>query len=210
MHIGRFLTLFSTVLAVFLAVGGPASVSAQAPPDPKQVVDAYERARAAGNLDAALAQFADDAVITVQGRSSKSYAGRDQVRSYLDTVGVRFKTVMRSTPLVQGVTVTWTERDEFPTMALDATVIAIVRSGVISSLIYRDSDPFGFVPDAAGASAPAPPRELPSYAWPAALVLLGTALMTAVFGRPRRRASRSRLNGHLLLALQGRRQDKAA
>jgi hypothetical protein len=211
-HLGRIRPLFSLVV-LCLAVGGPAVASGQTQStDPATVMETYERARAAGDVDAALAQFADDAVVTVQGRAAKSYSGKDQVRAYLETVGVRFKLIMRSSPLVQGVTVSWIERDEFPTMSIDATVLAIIRSGSISSLIYRNGDPFGFQPggaSAAAATAPPRARELPSYAWPAALALLGMALISVIFGRPRRRTP-SRLDGRLLVALQDHREHKAA
>jgi hypothetical protein len=205
------LVLLGVITLFGVAVG---SALAQTPADdPQAVAEAFELARGASDVDAALGQFADNAVVTVQGPTTRAYTGKDQVRMYLQTFGVRFQTVMRSTPHVQGNSVSWTERDEFPSQVVDSTVIVIVNAGRISSLIYRNGPPFGS-PQAATASAakdaPAPGQELPSLAWPAALAVVGLGLLAVVFGRPRRKASRSRLDGRLLLALQRPRSDRAA
>jgi hypothetical protein len=197
------------VVGMLLCFGlGAAPALAQALVDPNQVVEGFEIARGAGDLDAAMAQLADDAVVTVQGRTTRAYAGRSQVRMYMETFGVRFQTIMRSKPLVEGNRVTWTERDEYASgQAVDSTVIAIVTGNRISSLIYRNSDPFGGPPTASKAGATAQARELPSVTWPAALALLGFGVLALVFGRPRRRASQSQLDGRLLFALQRQRAE---
>ena len=194
---------------LWLTLGASAALAQTQSVDPSQVVDAFENARGAGDLDAALAQLADDAVVTVQGRTTRAYAGQDQVRMYMQTFGLRFQTLMRSKPLVEGNKVTWTERDEYSSsQAMDSTVIAIVTGNRISSLIYRNSDPFG-APTASKASTAPQGRELPSVTWPAALSLLGFAVLGVVFGRPRRRASQSQLDGRLLFALQRQRAQDA-
>jgi hypothetical protein len=183
-----------------------ASVAAQGTPtpspDPGGVVEAFERARGAGDVEAALAQFADTAVITVQGRTIQTYAGPTQMRAYMQAIGTRFQIVLRSRPIAQGSTVTWTERDQFMGQTLDATVIAVVSGGRIVSLTYRDNQPDASRSALAAAPGSSRPRQLPSLAWPAGLALLGIASLAVVFGRPRRKASRSELDGRLLVELR--------
>src|SRR5579871_3521152 len=58
--------------------------------DPAQVVEAYERARGAGDIDAAMAEFADSAVITIQGGNTISYVGSARLRMFMQTIGTRF------------------------------------------------------------------------------------------------------------------------
>src|ERR1051325_9803310 len=165
------LVVFGALLSFILGTGAALAQSQSV--DPSQTVEAFQLARGAGKLDAVMAQLADDAVVTVQGRTTRAYAGRDQVRMYMETFGMRFETVMRSKPLVEGNKVTWTERDEYVSnQARDATVIAIVTGNQISSLIYRNSDPFG-APTPSKATVTSRGRELPSAIWPAALAVLG-------------------------------------
>lgn len=187
------------------AVATRASAQTATPPsDPSSVVEAFERARGAEDVDGALALFADSAVITMQGRTSEAFRGPNQLRTYMQTIGTRFQIVMRSRPLVQGNTVTWTERDLFFGHVLDATVVAVVINGRIVSLAYRDSQLDSSRAELANAGPP--PLPIPAIAWPMGLTLLSGLLLGIVFGRPRRKASISHLDGRLLLALQQKRE----
>jgi hypothetical protein len=182
-------------------------------PSPSLVVEAFERARGEGDVDAALGVFADTAVVTLQGRNRQSFTGPVQLRNYLQTIGTRFRIVMRSKPLVQGSTVTWTERDQFTGDAIDATVVAIVSGGRIVALTYRDGQDAAPRSVLAGLESPPQRAHVPSLAWPAALGALGMGLVAVVFGRPRRKASTSQLDGRLLAALKRQRdrpESKAA
>jgi hypothetical protein len=194
---------------VLWAMAG-SSVAAQGTPtpqpDPASVVEAFERARGAADVDAALAQFADTAVITIRGRTTMTFAGATQLRSYMQSIGTRFQIVMRSRPLVQGSTVTWTERDQFSGQTLDATVVAVVSAGRIVSLTYRDDLSDASRSALAAGVGNAQPRQLPSIAWPAGLALLGLGCLAVVFGRPRRKATRSQLDGRLLIELRRERE----
>jgi hypothetical protein len=204
----RITALAAAIVAALLACSvAVLGVSAQsAPEDPQKVVDAFERARGAGDLDAALAEFADDAIVTLQGPSLISYRGKDQVRNYLHSFGVHFQTVMRTSHVVQGNTVTWTEHNELEHHAWDTTVLAVVRSGHIASLWYRVSDPGTGPSVAAMSSMERRPGELPAVTWPAALALIGLLVLGVFFrGRPKP-ASPSQLDGRLLLALRQRRR----
>jgi hypothetical protein len=195
----------ATAVAILLAlVAVPSSAWAQET-DPQQVVDAFELARGAGDVDAAMAQLADTAEITIQNQhSTHSFNGSMQLRTYLQTIGTHFQTVMRSRPVVQGSSITWTERDQYGTQAVDATIVAVVSAGHIVALTYRTTDP---VSSPGGSADPArQPTELPSYAWPAVFGVVGLALLALVFGRPRRKASQSQLDGRMLIALRRERQ----
>jgi hypothetical protein len=174
------------------------------PNDPRAVVDTYQRARAEGNVDAALALFADDAVVTVQGRESQSsFTGKDQVKVFLLTLGLDYQTIMQSVPRVENEAVLWTERDQGSRQSVDAQVQAIVQSARISSLRYMQGEPFGVPPKRAAVpqAPPPPPREIPSAAWAAGLAALGLLLLIVVFHRPRRQVP-SRLDGQLLSSMQ--------
>ncbi len=154
-------TLVSSAVSVL-------SVHAQSQPvDPQHVVQAFQLAIAAGDVEAALAQFADDAVVTVQARSSRSYTGKDQVRAYLQTTALQLRTLTRSTPIVQGGIVTWSERDQFQreAFAFDVSILATVRSSRITSLVYRQ----GTSTNGPSAAAEPAPMQLPSLTWPAAM-----------------------------------------
>ena len=172
--------------------------------DPSMVVEAFERARGADDVDGAMALFADTALVTMEGRTNESFTGPTQLRTYMQTIGTRFQIVMRSRPLVQGTIVTWAERDQFFGHSLDATVIAVVSGGKILSLTYRDNQLDA--PRSQLAGAPGPEQQIPSIAWPIGLTVIGGLLLGFVFGRPRRKASVSQLDGRLLLALQRERE----
>jgi len=139
-------------------------------------------------------------VVSVQGRSSRSYTGKDQVRAYLQTTALQLRTLTRSTPIVQGGIVTWSERAQFQreAFAFDVSILATVRSSRITSLVYRQ----GTSTNGPSAAAEPAPMQLPSLTWPAAIALIGLLLLGVVFGRPRRPASHSRLDGRLLLELR--------
>jgi hypothetical protein len=196
------------VVGVLVCAFATLGVSAQtaAPDDPLKVVDAFDQARGSGNLDAALAEFADDAIVTLQGPSLISYRGKDQVRNYLHSFGVHFQTMTRTGQVVQGNTVTWTEHNELEHHAWDTTVLAVVRSGHIASLWYRVSDPGAGPTPSAVIGLERRPGELPAATWAAGLALVGLLLLGVVFRRPRRTAPQSQLDGRLLLALQRRRR----
>src|ERR1051326_7496736 len=194
-------------VAVALLAMLASSAAAQSMPETdevQQVIERFELARGAGDVDGALAQLADTAVITVQSQSmTRSFSGAAQLRGYMQSIGARFQTVMRSRPMVQGRSITWTERDQVGNQPVDTTVVAVVSAGHIVSLIYHDTNPVG-TPGRLGAqnTRGQPVRQVPSGAWAASLAVLVLALIGFVFGRPRRKASQSELDGRLLVALR--------
>jgi hypothetical protein len=125
-----------------------------------------------------------------------------QVRQYLEDIGIRYQTVSRSKASVQGSSITWTERDRFPWMTVDATIYAVIFSGRISSLTYRQGTPFDVTdpPAVQGES-----HQIPTFAWPLGLAAIGLLGLAVLFGRPRRPASQSQLDGRLLVELRRQR-----
>jgi hypothetical protein len=191
--------MLAALLALFAASATP--IAAQQVDPTAAVVDSFERARAAGDVNAAIGQFADDAVVTVQaGRSSQVFAGRDQIRAYLLNMAMPSRALMRSAYRIDGPFVRWTERDEAPQQMVDSMVQATIRAGRITSLIYQQSEPYG-VQSAPARAAANQPAQVPSLAWAAALASTGL-LLVLLCSRPRRRASRSELDGRLLAAMR--------
>src|SRR5437868_5916728 len=80
---------------------------AQAGSDPAAVITAYEMARNRRDLDAALAFFSDDASIT---QRTTTYAGKDDIRKFLEAVSTRSRFIVVSDRRTSGNRVTWTER----------------------------------------------------------------------------------------------------
>ena len=195
---GRAALLVLAVIVCASCAGGVQAQTDLGPQtrNPQQVVSDFERACAARDVELALSEFADDAVLTVQSQNVRSYVGKEQIRTYLESFGVQFQTLARSTPILQGAGVSWSERDEFQHQAMSESVFAVVRDGKISSLIYRQG---AFD----GSLAVQQLSDVPALAWPAGIALIGLALLTLVFRR-RRPASESQLGGRLLLQLRER------
>src|SRR5713226_1936762 len=80
---------------------------AQAGVDPAAVVCPYESARNRRDIDTALAYFADEATIN---QRSTTFAGKDEIRKFLDGIAARSRFVVVSDRRVSGNRVTWTER----------------------------------------------------------------------------------------------------
>ena len=191
--------------AVLLLLSTATVALAQISNDGETVVDQLAQARTGGDLERAMALFADDAVITIQaGRATQVFAGREQVRAYLRSVLMPTHVLMRSVYRVDGPFVRWTEREEHTTLTLDATVQATVQSGHISMLLYQQNETFG---NAAGASVATPAHEAPSLAWAAALGS-GFMLVVGFFFRPRRRSVTSALSGRMVRALRLTRNER--
>jgi hypothetical protein len=187
---------WSVVLGLVLFVWGPNTVAAQVM-DPPVIIDSFERARNQKNVDAALAYFADDAVVRLVERGTVTFNGRTEIRRFLQNIGVRNPPTMTSNRHVVGNTVTWNERDQGQLMnAIDLSVEAFVQDGKIKSLVYRVAAPAAT--DVRTADAPA---RLPAVFALGALAALGLLLLALASLGPRRRASSSTLHGKLVSAL---------
>jgi ketosteroid isomerase-like protein len=197
---------------------------AQAGMDPAAVVSAYEMARNRRDIDAALAYFADDATIN---QRSTTFAGKDEIRKFLDGISARSRFVVVSDRRVSGNRVTWTERagtqgtsSQSQPMSLAQTqtsngrpesnananassfvvgVEAVVQDGKIHSLAYLPTNqPLRTDPALDGrAQLPA------SVGLGAVLAVMLGVLMVASVSLSRRGASHSSLRGRLMHDLQG-------
>jgi len=195
---------------------------AQAGVDPAAVVSAYEMARNRRDIDTALAYFADDATIN---QRSTTFAGKDEIRKFLDGISARSRFVVVSDRRVSGTRVTWTERagtqgpspqgqpmslaqsqgsnggpnSTANTNAFVVSVEAVVQDGKIRTLAYLPANqPLRADPALDGRA------QLPAGVGLGAVlaVLLGV-LMVGSVGLTRRGTSPSRLRGRLMHGLQG-------
>jgi len=139
-------------IAALLFSGALTSLAAaQAGPDPAAIVTAYETARNQHDIDTALSYFADDATVS---QRSTNYAGKDEIRKYLDATSTRARFMVVTDRRANGNRVTWTERaggqgsgqQQAPNNGPLATspgfqisVEAIVQDGRIRSIAYLPS-----------------------------------------------------------------------
>jgi hypothetical protein len=186
------------VLSLLLLCFGQARALAQVL-DPPVIVDSFERARNQRDVDAALAFFADNAVVRVEERNAMSFTGKAEIRRFVQTMGVRPPPQVTSNRHVVGNTVSWSERaqgqggQQQPPM--DLKVEAIVQEGKIISLVYRVALP----PPPASPQAESAAR-MPAVFAPLALLVVGGGLLLAASHTPRRGAT-SALHGRLIAAL---------
>jgi len=96
--VGALLVIGSGVVATM--------ARAQSGPDPGAIIAGYESARGRRDVDGALAFFADDATIT---QRNATYAGKDEIRKFLETSMARSRIDM-SDRHASGNRVMWTER----------------------------------------------------------------------------------------------------
>jgi hypothetical protein len=178
----RLFRAVALVMGAFLLLAQAARVQSISP---GSVVYAYEQALGQHDIDTAVAQFADDAVLTLQDSRTRTLNGPAQIREFLTGANVQTSPMPTSRPQVDGDTVIWTERTERPDQLLggtDLTVQAVVHDGKIRWLEYqrgtlvRSGGPWN---DAAPDAAPTAAAAL------AALVLLGVGLLSLATARSR-------------------------
>ena len=132
MRLFRAVALVAGAFLLLVHAAGATGVS------PCAVVDSYERAWAHQDLDGALAQLSDAAVVTVHDPRARSLAGRQQIQEFLQYTAMRGAPILTSPCQVAGNTVTWSERPDSEALnANDVTVQAVVLNGKIQSLVYR-------------------------------------------------------------------------
>jgi hypothetical protein len=124
------------LLAVLLVPGQMAAQSL----DPAAVVDAYQAARARGDVDALAGLFADDAAVT--DPFGNSHVGKAEVRKWLATVAGRPRTVGVEQASVTADHASWFEQVGTGTGSpgFAVSVEAVIGGGRIASLVYRRAD----------------------------------------------------------------------
>jgi SnoaL-like protein len=186
--------------------------TAQAGADPAAIIAAYEMARNQRDVDTALSYFADDATVT---QRATNYAGKDEIRKYLESISTRSRFVVVTERRTSGNRVTWTERgggapspgQQSPSLngplsssqGFQINVEAVVQDGKIRSLTYLAT-----VPPQRADLALDGRAQLPAGVGLAAVlaILLSVVLITSTgLRRPAREASS--LQGRLMQALRG-------
>lgn len=130
----KFLSLVAVV--VVATVMSVATVTAQGN-DPVAVINAYIAAENARNVDAALALFAQDAVISESPdpNFALNHSGEQEIRAYLQRLVDGFVTVEKVTgPALVGDQVEWTEIISESALVETRRVQAQVQDGKIKSL----------------------------------------------------------------------------
>jgi ketosteroid isomerase-like protein len=136
----------------------PSSTTGQGPTDPSDVIRAYVEAANAGDVEAALACWADDATYTVVPAAftgQSVFTGKAQIRSLLEAFVAQHSRTEIMDLHVDGARVTAQARSGVDSVrrlginALEATAEAIVRDGKIQSATYT------FSPEAAALLATA-------------------------------------------------------
>jgi hypothetical protein len=191
----RLVLAIALVLGALLLLAHAAAAQGMEPP---VIVGAYTRARAEQDLEAAVGQFADDAVLQLDRGRARSFAGRDEIRGYLENVNGEPSILLVAPRHLADDTVTWSERVlDKRSGTLEMTGEAVIQNGKIASLIYRT----GRLTIAEGqTSALAGTPLLPSSMMIGGVALFGMGLLSLSTVRSQR-ASGSRLNGRLLAAL---------
>jgi ketosteroid isomerase-like protein len=105
---------------------------AQSGVDPVAVITAFEAARNSQDTDVALSYFADNAIVS---QRNTTFAGKDEIRKYLESVSSRSRFTVVSDRHASGNIVTWTERTS-------------------SQFINPGGRPQGYVPGASTGAAP--------------------------------------------------------
>jgi hypothetical protein len=134
--LGRLALVLVGVLTVVLV---PGQVSAQSL-DPATLVDAYQAARARGDVDALAGLFADDAAVT--DPFGNAHVGKTEVRKWLTTVAARPRTVGVERASVTADRASWFEQVGTGTGSpgFAVSVEAVIGGGRIASLVYRRAD----------------------------------------------------------------------
>jgi hypothetical protein len=165
--------------------------------EPPVVVGSFTRARAEQDLDAAVSQFAENAVVQIDRGRIRSFAGRDEIRGFLDQMNVEPSVLLVPARHLADDTVTWSERVlDKRTGTLELTGEAVISNGKIASMIYRSGRLTITDPGPALAEAPLLPSGM--IFGGIALFAVGLLSLSTVRSRP---ASASQLNGRMLTAL---------
>jgi hypothetical protein len=172
--------------------------------NPSAVILRYEDAWGQRNVDAALTEFADNAVIILHDARTRTLSGPYQIREFLEGAGLGAPPMLTSNRTVDGSTVSWSERTEVNGQVLSSaelTVQAVVEHGKIKSLVYRPGTLARGPSSAAGNAATEMTSESAATAL-AALVLLELGLLSLASARPCG-GSGSHLRGRLVRHLHG-------
>jgi hypothetical protein len=179
------------LLSTFGAVVASAQVGNQGS-EPASVITAYEMARNRGDIDAAVAFFADNAVIS---QRSTTFTGRDEIRRYLQNSTGRGRFVVVTNRKTNGNHVSWVERPAGQNVnGVEVAVEAIVRDGKIRALSYNSGAILTRLEPAVDGRA-----QLPAVVGlGSVVVVLSSVVLLASTGLGQARGEESSLRGRLL------------
>ena len=181
----KFIIFIAVVVWLVLATASRSAIAQGT--DPISVVKASQDAATAGNVEAAVATFADDAVFTT---SAGSFTGKEQIRRAISNDVANHLRIEGSNYLVSGDKVTYDVKqsnDLLRKLGIDfitASGVAIVQDGKIKSLTSTPSAESKARIQAAQAAAQAP-QKLPQTGGagiPVETILLALLGSLAVLG----------------------------
>jgi ketosteroid isomerase-like protein len=203
----KMLKLAVTALALLVML--PVGAGAQSA-DPGSVAAALAAAVNAGNVDVALALFADDGVVTLLPPASPTakhvYTGKAEIRAWLQTLRDQRFQVQEGTPQVSGERLRSLDRISedglrmLGVAPLETTKEVVVRGGKITAFSSTLTPASLARLQAAVARAQSAPTQLPRTGWPGnALTSVGVALgagglLVALGPRVSRRARRTKVS----------------
>jgi hypothetical protein len=195
----RLARALALVIAALLLLAHAAAAQGMEPPT---VVDAFARARVAQDVDATMAEFADDAVVRVDHVRPRIMNGKKEIRELFDELSIEAPTLLAQPRSTATDTLTWSERVlEAHYGTIDLTGQAQVENGKIVTLVYR----LGRLPDED--SAPVSGASNVSRVLSSSTMMTGAVGLFALglfsFATVRsRRASGSRLSGRMLAEMR--------
>jgi hypothetical protein len=192
----RLARALGLVVGALLLLAHAAAAQAMEPP---AVVDAFARARGDQDLNAAVIQFAEDAVLRFDRGRTRQFNGKAEIRNFFEGMSAQPPTILVPARHQANDSVIWSEAvlDSRFGM-LELTGEAIVQNGKIISLVYKA----GRAPNDPELPASLAAQPLPSSGMMVGGVgLFGVGLLSLA-GVRSQRASGSRLNGRMLTALR--------
>lgn len=133
--------ILCTIAVLFLSLYVLVPVLQAQGNDPAAVINAFIAAENARNVDAALALFADDAVINENPLNNPDliHTGKDEIRAYLQRLvdGFIAVKVLEPPQLVDGKVV-WTEENAESALLTRRKVEAVIEKGKIKSITVLD------------------------------------------------------------------------
>jgi hypothetical protein len=179
------------LLSMFSVSVAGAQISFQAG-EPAAVITAYEMARNRGDIDAAVAFFADDAVLT---QRTATFTGQDEIRRFLQNSTGRGRFVVVSNRKTNGNHLSWVERPAGQNVnGVEVAVEAIVHDGKIRALSYNSGAISTRLEPAVDGRA-----QLPAVVGlGAVVVVMSGVLVLASTGLGQARGAGSSLRGRLL------------
>lgn len=191
----KLLTAALALIALAGLIASPSVTHAQAP-DPLSVVGRLSAALSAGDVEGALALFAEDAVVT--DPLAGQFVGKAQIRNWVQGVVAQNAKIEASNFQVSGNKITYSARVALPDLqrlgiaALEGTSEVTVQGDKIKSFAFTLSPTSAAQLQAAMGPPGAGPRTggVPGHDYVAGLALIGLIVLVSLGLALRRQAAR--------------------